>query len=107
MPPNHRIPPNRVEPIPQLFFRQMKPAGDSAEQLLFAKQRRRRCSAAGRPKLRERSEQLLGRLRGTMSIRECVQSVGHYFEFVFQCVHRRGEERAELVASMRSNKITR
>ena len=45
--------------------------------------------AAVGPKLGERREQLLGGLRGAMSISESVQSVGHYFEFVFQCVDRR------------------
>ena len=85
----------------------MELAGDAAEHLLFAQERRRRSAAAVRPNLGQRREQLLGGLRGAMGIGECVQSVGHRFEFVFQCVDRRGEQLPERVASMRSNKITR
>src|SRR5690348_3949595 len=81
--------------------------GNAAEHLLFSEQRRGGRTAGRGADLRERREQLLSGLRGTMGVGESVQSVGHCFEFVFQGVDRLSDKRAERVASMRSNKITR
>ncbi len=79
---------DRTESLAEVFFLQMEFASDSAEHLLFAQKCLRRGTATCGADLRERREQLLGGLRGTMSIGESVQSVGHCFEFVFQGVDR-------------------